>query len=132
MEFDGLPVIAGYVAGVFTAVVLTRGLEYVHLFRLMELVIMSTLLMTSSVLESANQMFKLRKDAMAEAGVKKSELDRYQAMWDNEVTLWKEITIIRILRVLPYRLAKHISFRSWEEAMDFIREDVEYVPRQGD
>jgi len=99
---------------------ITRFLEYVHLYRLLDAMITSLLIMSVSMIESFSFLQEIKLKAMREANFTDKQINEFMTVWDNEMDMWKNLSISKIINNLPARFQSYVPFTNWKEAVDYL------------
>tara|TARA_R110002051_G_scaffold146618_1_gene219333 strand:- start:152 stop:550 length:399 start_codon:yes stop_codon:yes gene_type:complete len=109
------------IVGGFLVIFATRLFEFVHLHKMFASIVASILMVTVSIIESTEFLRELKIKAMREADYTESQISSFAELWDEEIRLWKDLTITRMFNLLPSRFVTYLPFRDWDSAIDFLK-----------
>ena len=113
-------VVLGFSAGIFTTFYLARLFEVIHMWRLLQEVILHLLLMCVKILEDVEFLRTLKRKHMHEANFTEEQIEEFEAVDERSLTNWKDSVILAVVSRAPKHFRSMLPFGTWEEAVRFM------------
>jgi len=115
-------IVLGFCAGIFTSVYLTRLIEVVHLWKIVQEVVARLLLMCVTIIEDVAFIKQLKKNQMEKANFTAEQIREFEEMDEYTLTKWKDSVILSLVNTAPPRFRGALPFTNWNEAVKFLEE----------
>jgi hypothetical protein len=110
-------VVLGFSLGVFVSFYLTRLIEVVHTWYIVNETITQLLFMLAKISEDVHFLHELKKKHLVHANRTLTEIRAFEEVDKAALTNWKESVILTIINRAPQRFRSLIPFTNWDEAM---------------
>jgi hypothetical protein len=110
----------GMMAGIFGTVYITRVIEVVHTWKMVQATVVSLLIMCITIVEDIAFIKELKTKTMKEAGFTDSQVREFNAVYDQTLKSWKESVIAGLKNNSPKKFHSMLPFSNWNEATRFI------------
>jgi len=112
--------VMAFFAGVFASMFLSRFLEIVHTWRIVQESVISIIWMLTKMVEDISFLQELKLKQMRESGFTTEESRQFQKVDDQFLTNWKDNAIISIVNRSPRHFKSMLPFHDWNSAMRFL------------
>jgi len=112
--------VMAFFAGVFASMFLSRFLEIVHTWRIVQESVISIIWMLTKMVEDISFLQELKLKQMRESGVTTEQIRQFQKVDDQFLTNWKDNAIISIVNRSPRHFKSMLPFHDWNSAMRFL------------
>lgn len=109
-----------FFAGVFASVFLSRFLEIVHTWRIVQESVISIIWMLTKMVEDISFLQELKVKQMRESGFTTEQIRQFQKVDDQFLTNWKDNAIISIVNRSPQHFKSMLPFHDWDSAARFL------------
>jgi len=109
-----------FFAGVFASMFLSRFLEIVHTWRIVQESVISIIWMLTKMVEDISFLQELKLKQMRESGFTTEQIRQFQKVDDQFLTNWKDNAIISIVKRAPRHFKSMLPFHDWNSAMRFL------------
>tara|TARA_R110000824_G_scaffold102019_2_gene242139 strand:+ start:755 stop:1153 length:399 start_codon:yes stop_codon:yes gene_type:complete len=110
-------VVLGFSLGVFVSFYLTRLLEVIHTWYIVEETVAQLLLMLAKIAEDVHFLHELKKTYLVHSHTSLEQIRAFEKVDKAALTNWKESVILTMVSGAPRRFRSLIPFTNWEEAM---------------
>tara|TARA_R110002020_G_C15994937_1_gene749681 strand:- start:338 stop:736 length:399 start_codon:yes stop_codon:yes gene_type:complete len=110
-------VVLGFSLGVFVSFYLTRLIEVVHTWHIVEETVGQLLLMLAKISEDVHFLHELKKIHLVHSNTSLESIRAFEKADKAALTNWKESVILTIVNGAPRRFKSLIPFTNWDEAM---------------
>ena len=93
--------VMAFFAGVFASMFLSRFLEIVHTWRIVQESVISIIWMLTKMVEDISFLQELKSKQMHDAGFTTEQIRQFQKVDDQFLTNWKDNAIISIVKRAP-------------------------------
>ena len=114
----------GFVAGAFTSVFVSRWLEVVHTWHVVQEVVVSLLLMCAKIAEDSAFLAEVKKKHMREAGFTTEQIKEFEKVDEVYLTNWRDSVIVSMVARAPRHFRGMLPFTNWREAMAFLHDAI--------
>ena len=112
--------VMAFFAGVFASMFLSRFLEIVHTWRIVQESVISIIWMLTKMVEDISFLQELKLKQMRESGFTVEQIRQFQKVDDQFLTNWKDNAIISIVKRAPRHFKSMLPFHDWNSAMRFL------------
>ena len=112
--------VMAFFAGVFASMFLSRFLEIVHAWRIVQESVISIIWMLTKMVEDISFLQELKLKQMRESGFTTEQIRQFQKVDDLFLTNWKDNAIISIVKRAPRHFKSMLPFHDWNSAMRFL------------
>jgi hypothetical protein len=112
--------VMAFFAGVFASMFLSRFLEIVHTWRIVQESVISIIWMLTKMVEDISFLQELKLKQMHESGFTTEQIRQFQKVDDQFLTNWKDNAIISIVNRSPRHFKSMLPFHDWNSAMRFL------------
>jgi len=112
--------VMAFFAGVFASMFLSRFLEIVHTWRIVQESVISIIWMLTKMVEDISFLQELKLKQMRESGFTTEQIRQFQKVDDQFLTNWKDNAIISIVNRSPRHFKSMLPFHDWNSAMKFL------------
>jgi len=112
--------VMAFFAGVFASIFLSRFLEIVHTWRIVQESVISIIWMLTKMVEDISFLQELKVKQMRESGFTTEQIRQFQKVDDQFLTNWKDNAIISIVNRSPRHFKSMLPFHDWNSAMRFL------------
>jgi hypothetical protein len=112
--------VMAFFAGVFASMFLSRFLEIVHTWRIVQESVISIIWMLTKMVEDISFLQELKLKQMRESGFTTEQIRQFQKVDDQFLTNWKDNAIISIVNRSPRHFKSMLPFHDWNSAMRFL------------
>ena len=120
-------IVLGFSAGLFASIFLSRLLEVVHTWKIVEETVGYLLLMCAKIVEDVAFLQEVKRIHMEEANFTREQMRSFQEVDERTLTNWKDSVILSIVKRAPPHFRSLLPFTNWNEAMrhmnDLIKHD---------
>jgi hypothetical protein len=109
-----------FFAGVFASIFLSRFLEIVHTWRIVQESVISIIWMLTKMVEDISFLQELKVKQMRESGFTTEQIRQFQKVDDQFLTNWKDNAIISIVNRSPRHFKSMLPFHDWNSAARFL------------
>ena len=109
-----------FFAGVFASMFLSRFLEIVHTWRIVQDTVISIVWMLTKMVEDISFLQELKSKQMHDAGFTEKQIRQFQKVDDQFLTNWKDNAIISIVKRAPRHFKSMLPFHDWNSATRFL------------
>jgi len=113
-------VVLGFAAGIFASLWLTRLLEVVHTWHIVEETVVHLLWMCGKIVEDTAFLQEVKRKHMHQADFTAEQIRKFEEVDERYLTNWKDSVILSIVKRAPPRFGSLLPFTDWETAMRFI------------
>jgi|TARA_R110000765_G_scaffold117730_1_gene211656 hypothetical protein len=110
-------VVLGFTLGVFVSFYLTRLLEVVHTWHIVDETVTQLLLMLAKISEDVHFLQELKRTHLVHSNTSLEAIRAFEKVDHAALTNWKESVILTIVNGSPRRFRSLIPFTNWDEAM---------------
>ena len=123
---DDLTAIAAmaFFAGVFASMFLSRFLEIVHTWRIVQEAVVSVVWMLVKMVEDLSFLQELKSKSMYDAGFTEEQIRQFQKVDDQFLTNWKDSVIVSLVKRAPRHFKSMLPFHDWDSAMRFLNNSL--------
>ena len=123
---DDLTAIAAmaFFAGVFASMFLSRFLEIVHTWRIVQDTVVSIVWMLTKMVEDISFLQELKSKQMRDAGFTEKQIRQFQKVDDQFLTNWKDTVIVSLVKRAPRHFKSMLPFHDWNSAMRFLNNSL--------
>ena len=123
---DDLTAIAAmaFFAGVFASMFLSRFLEIVHTWRIVQEAVVSVVWMLVKMVEDLSFLQELKSKSMHDAGFTEEQIRQFQKVDDQFLTNWKDTVIVSLVKRAPRHFKSMLPFHDWNSAMRFLNNSL--------
>jgi hypothetical protein len=112
--------ILSFFAGIFASIWLSRLLEVVHAWKIVQEAIISVLWMLSKMNEDVAFLREIRYKQMRDSGFTEEQMRKFQEVDDKFLTNWKDSAIVSIVKRSPRHFRSMMPFNDWSSATRFL------------
>jgi len=112
--------VMAFFAGVFASMFLSRFLEIVHTWRIVQESVISIIWMLTKMVEDISFLQELKLKQMRESGFTTEQIRQFQKVDDQFLTNWKDNAIISIVKRAPRHFKTMLPFHDWDSATRFL------------
>ena len=112
--------VMAFFAGVFASMFLSRFLEIVHTWRIVQESVISIIWMLTKMVEDISFLQELKLKQMRESGFTTEQIRQFQKVDDQFLTNWKDNAIISIVNRSPRHFKSMLPFHDWSSATRFL------------
>ena len=113
-------VVLGFGSGVFTSIFLSRMLEVVHTWHLVQETLVHLLWMCAKIEEDVSFLREVKSKHMKDAGFTPQQRREFDKVDGRPLTSWKDSVILSIVKRAPPHFRSMLPFTTWDEAMRFM------------
>ena len=113
-------VVLGFMCGVFTSFYLTRFMEVVHLWKIVNETVAFLMLMCMQIVEDVEFLKEIKKKHMRDADFTPSQIRKFEEVDNHTLTHWKDSVILTMVTKAPPRFRSLFPFHNWDEAVRYI------------
>tara|TARA_B100000700_G_C14957978_1_gene814946 strand:- start:1000 stop:1398 length:399 start_codon:yes stop_codon:yes gene_type:complete len=123
---DDLTAIAAmaFFAGVFASMFLSRLLEIIHTWRIVQEAVVSVVWMLVKMVEDLSFLQELKSKQMHDAGFTEEQIRQFQKVDDQFLTNWKDTVIVSLVKRAPRHFKSMLPFHDWSSAMRFLNNSL--------
>ena len=123
---DDLTAIAAmaFFAGVFASMFLSRLLEIIHTWRIVQEAVISVVWMLTKMVEDLSFLQELKSKQMRDAGFTEEQIRQFQKVDDQFLTNWKDTVIVSLVKRAPRHFKSMLPFHDWNSAMRFLNNSL--------
>ena len=114
----------GFSLGIFVSFYLTRLLELVHTWKLLESVIQSTLLMCLTIAEDVAFVKELKRKKLEESNYTPEQINEFEKVDEITFSNWKESVIQSMITTVPRPFKSMMPFGDWGSAMKYLQNSI--------
>ena len=122
MQELGVFVVLGFFCGVFASIYISRFLEVVHAWRMIQETIVSILWMCHKMNEDLAFLSEVKRKHMRQADFTPEQIRKFEEVDNMFLTNWKDTVIISIVKRAPRHFRSMLPFKDWNEAMRFMKD----------
>ena len=122
MQELGIFVVLGFFCGAFASIYISRFLEVVHAWRMVQETIVSILWMCNKMNEDLAFLSEVKRKHMREADFTPEQIRKFEEVDSMFLTNWKDMVIISIVKRAPRHFRSMLPFTDWNEAMRFMKD----------
>lgn len=122
MQELGIFVVLGFFCGVFASIYISRFLEVVHAWRMVQETIVSILWMCNKMNEDLAFLSEVKRKHMRQADFTPEQIRKFEEVDNMFLTNWKDTVIISIVKRAPRHFRSMLPFKDWNEAMRFMKD----------
>jgi hypothetical protein len=115
-------VVLGFGTGIFASVYLSKMLEVVHMWRLVQEVVAHCLLMCVKIIEDISFLTELKRKQMKESDFTAQQIRSFEEADERTLTNWKNSVILSLIAAVPKQFRSLMPFSNWKEAVKFLEE----------
>jgi hypothetical protein len=119
-------VVLGFSAGLFASIFLSRLLEVVHTWKLVEETVGYLLLMCAKITEDVAFLQEVKRIHMEEANFTREQMRSFQEVDERTLTNWKDSVILSIVKRAPPHFRSLLPFTNWDEAMRYMNDLIKH------
>jgi len=120
----------GFGLGVFTSFYLARLLELVHMWKLLETLVINILFMCLTIVEDIGFVKELKRSKLKESNFTPQQIDEFEKVDALAFANWKESLIQSILNSVPRPFKTMMPFGDWASAMKYLQNSIKRVAQE--
>jgi|TARA_Y100000310_G_scaffold233051_1_gene235898 hypothetical protein len=113
-------VVLGFGAGLFSTILVSRLLEVVHTWKMVQQTVAHLLVMCLKIVEDVAFLSELKKKQMRDANFTSAQIREFQEVDEQTLTNWKDSVILSLVSRSPPHFQSMLPFKTWNEAMKFM------------
>jgi len=117
-------VVLGFCAGIFISIWLSRLLEVIHAWRVVQETIIYLLMMCAKIVEDVAFLGEVKRKHMQEANFSSEQIREFEEVDQRTLTNWKDSVILSIVKRAPPHFRSLVPFKDWNDAMRFMNESL--------
>jgi hypothetical protein len=117
-------VVLGFCAGIFISIWLSRLLEVIHAWRVVQETIVYLLMMCAKIVEDVAFLGEVKRKHMQEAKFTREQIRQFEEVDQRTLTNWKDSVILSIVKRSPPHFRSLVPFKDWNDAMRFMNESL--------
>ena len=122
MQELGVFVVLGFFCGVFASIYISRFLEVIHAWRMVQETIVSILWMCNKMNEDLAFLSEVKRKHMRQADFTPEQIRKFEEVDNMFLTNWRDTVIISIVKRAPRHFRSMLPFTDWNEAMRFMKD----------
>ena len=117
-------VVLGFCSGIFISIWLSRLLEVIHAWRVVQETIVYLLMMCAKIVEDVAFLGEVKRKHMQEANFSREQIRQFEEVDQRTLTNWKDSVILSIVKRAPPHFRSLVPFKDWNDAMRFMNESL--------
>jgi hypothetical protein len=109
--------VLSFFAGAFASIYISRLLDVIHTWRIVNEAILSILWMLTKITEDMAFLQELKLKQMRQSGFTPEQISKFKEVDDHFLTNWKESAIVSIVKRAPRHFKSMIPFYDWNSAV---------------